>query len=197
MEELSIFILGFIIKVVTGVDDILTRVPVVAAVAKSKAGKIVFSLGAITAVAVATLIAYFLSSFIQDVPAYRYIISGLIFILAVTVYFNVFAHKPASKVAKRVITMQNMSRGRFWELFAIGFAASFITVLDDVIAFTPIFFHDFRLIAFGVAGILTATVCQAALVVYASGFLMKIPHKEKIAAAGLVLLSLGMLLGML
>lgn len=197
MEELSLFILGFVIKTVTGIDDVLTRVPVVASVTRSRVGKIVFSFGAVTAVMVATAIAYFLSTFIQDVPSYRYIVSGLIAILAVTVYFNIFAHKPESKAVKRVVTLQNMSKGRFVELFAIGFIASFITVLDDVIAFTPIFFHDFSLMVFGITGILTATVCQAVLVVYASGFLVKIPHKEKIAAAGLMLLSIGMFLGLL
>ena len=197
MKALSLFALGFFIKGVTGIDDVLTRVPVVAAVTQTRRGKIAFSCGAVTAVAVATAAAFFLSTFIQDIPAYRYIVAGLIFILALTVYLNIFAHKPDSTIEKKVVVLQKMPNGRFIQLFTVGFFASFITVLDDVIAFTPIFFHRPYLIAFGVLGILTATFCQAVLVIYASNFLTRIPHKEKIAAAGLVILGIGILLGVL
>jgi len=191
MEPISIFTLGFIIKVVTGIDDILTRVPVVAAVTHTRRGKIAFSVGAVLAVAVATGIAFLASSALQEVPSYRYVVAGLIFLLAATVYFNVFAHKPHSKAEKKVVHMEKISHGRFFKLLVVGFFASFITVLDDAIAFTPVFFHKPLLIIFGVAGILTATVCQAILVIYASDYLVRIPHKEKIAATGLVLLGIG------
>ena len=197
MQELSIFALGFGIKILTGIDDILTRVPLIAAVTHTRIGKIAFSVGAVFAVTVATAIAFFLSSVLQEIPSYKYIVAALIFLLALTVYFNVFAHKPKSKVERKIEHMQKVSNGRLTQLFGIGFIASFITVLDDVIAFTPVFFHEPYFIIFGVAGILAATVCQAVLVIYASHLLVRIPYKEKIAAAGLVVLGLGMVFDIL
>ena len=197
MNILSIFALGFFIKVVTGIDDVLTRVPVITAITRTRMGKIAFSLGAVTAVTVATGIAFFLSEFLQNLPAYRSIVAGLILILAATIYFNIFVHKPKSKAEQRVVQMEKISRGRFFELFIIGFIASFITILDDVIAFFPIFFAEDHLIPFGIIGILTATVAQAIFVIYASDKIARIPYKEKIAAAGLVLLSIGILFGII
>jgi len=197
MEILSIFALGFFIKVVTGIDDMLTRVPVIAAVTRTRIGKIAFSSGAVLAVTVATGIAFFLASFLQDLPAYRPIVAVLIFILAATIYFNIFVHKQKSKAEQKVIQIETISKGRFIELFFIGFVASFMTVLDDVIAFFPIFFAEAHLVPFGIIGILTATVAQAILVIYAAEKIARIPHKEKIAAAGLVLLGIGILLGII
>jgi len=195
MEILSLFALGFAIKFVTGIDDILTRIPVIVAITRTRKGKIAFSSGAVLAVAVATGIAYFAAAFIQDFPGYRIIVATLIFLLALCVYFKVFAHKTHPKTEQRMVKMQEISKGRFIELFIIGFVASFATVLDDIIAFLPIFFAPSHLVPYGILGILTATVCGAILVVFMAEKIDHIPYKEKIAAAGLVVLGTGILLG--
>jgi len=197
MEYISIFFLGFFIKIVTGIDDMLTRLPVITAITKTRTGKIAFSSGAVTAVATATAIAYFFSSLIDQLPYYRQIVATLLFILSFCIYFEVFVEKPKTKAEVKIKKMQKISLERFTQLFAIGFVASFATVLDDVIAFFPVFLAEKHLILIGIAGILTATLLQASLVICCSEMLSKIPHKKDIAAAGLLILAIGILKGVI
>ena len=195
MDILHAFLLGVFIKFITGIDDVLTRVPVVAALTRTRMGKVAFCTGSTTAVMVATAIAYFFSSFVVSFPSYRYIVVGVIFILAALIYFDVFVHKPRSKAEKKLIHLNQISAQHFTKLLGIGFVASFVTVLDDVIAFLPLFLLEPQLILFGIFGIFVMTVAQAILVVTSAERIAKIPYKEEIAAAGLVLLGIGILLG--
>jgi hypothetical protein len=195
MEILSAFLLGVFIKFITGIDDVITRVPVIAAVTRTRMGKIAFAIGSVLAVLVATAIAYFFSSFVIGFPAYRYIVVGVIFILAALIYFDVFVHKPRSKAEQKLMHLNQISAERFTKLLCIGFIASFVTVLDDVIAFLPLFLLDAHLVIFGLIGIFVMTVVQAILVVTSAQRIARIRYKEEIASLGLVLLGIGILMG--
>jgi hypothetical protein len=194
MEILHAFLLGVFIKFITGIDDVLTRVPVVAAVTRTRMGKIAFSIGTVLAVTVATAIAFFFSSFVINIPAYRYVVAGVVFILALLIYKDVFVHKPRSKAEQRLMRFKKISAERFTKLVGIGFIASFATVLDDVIAFLPIFLLKPHLVVFGLFGIFVMTVVQAVLVITSAERIARIPYKEEIASLGLVLLGIGILL---
>lgn len=195
MEILHAFLLGVFIKFITGIDDVITRVPVVAALTRTRMGKIAFCTGSVTAVMVATAIAYFFSSFVVSFPAYRYCVVGVIFLLAILIYFDVFVHKPRSKAEKRLMHLNQISAERFTKLLGIGFIASFVTVLDDVIAFLPLFLLDANLVIFGLLGIFAMTIVQAVLVVNCAERIARIPYKEEIASSGLVLLGIAILMG--
>ena len=195
MEILHALLLGVFIKFITGIDDVLTRVPVVAAVTKTRMGKIAFSIGTVLAVTIATAIAFFFSSFVQDLPAYRYVVAAVVFILAILIYCDVFVHNRRSKAEKRLMRFKKISAEGFTKLVGIGFITSFATVLDDVIAFLPIFLLEPHLVAFGLLGIFVMTVAQAVLVITSAERIARIPYKEEIAAGGLVLLGVGILLG--
>ena len=195
MEILHAFLLGVFIKFITGIDDVLTRVPVVAALTRPRMGKIAFVTGSTLAVMTATGIAFFFSSFVNGVPEYRYVVTGVIFILAALIYFDVFVHNPRSQTEKQLMKLNTISTERFLKLLGMGFVASFVTVLDDVIAFLPLFLLDAHLVLFGLLGIFVMTLVQAVLVVTSAERIAKIPYKEEIASAGLVLLGTGILLG--
>jgi len=195
MEIFHAFFLGVFIKFITGIDDVLTRVPVVAAVTRTRMGKIAFSIGTVLAVTVATAIAFFFSSFVAHLPAYRYVVVGIVFLLAILIYNDVFVHNPRSKAEKKLMQLKKISAERFTKLVGIGFITSFATVLDDVIAFLPIFLLEPHLVAFGLFGIFVMTVAQAVLVITSAQRIAKIPYKEEIAALGLVILGIGILLG--
>ena len=143
----------------------------------------------------ATGIAFFFSSFVNGVPEYRYVVTGVIFILAALIYFDVFVHNPRSQTEKQLMKLNTISTERFLKLLGMGFVASFVTVLDDVIAFLPLFLLDAHLVLFGLLGIFVMTLVQAVLVVTSAERIAKIPYKEEIASAGLVLLGTGILLG--
>ena len=195
MEILHALLLGIFIKFITGIDDVLTRVPIVAAVTRTRMGKIAFAIGSVSAVMVATAIAFFFSSFVINLPAYRYVVAGVIFILALLIYCDVFVHKPRSKAEQKLMRLKKISAERFTKLIGIGFIASFATVLDDVIAFLPLFLLEPHLIVFGIIGIFIMTIAEALLVINCAQRLARIPYKEEIAASGLVLLGIGILLG--
>ena len=195
MEYLSVFVLGVFIKVITGIDDVLTRIPVVAAITRTRMGKVAFCSGSVLAVTTATVIAFSFSSLIASIPHYRTIVVCLIFLLAILIQCDVFVHKPRKKAEKKLLAMQQISLERFTKLLGIGFLTSFATVLDDVVAYLPLFLVEPHLIPFGLAGLLAATLAQAVLVIYFAERLARIPYKEEIAAGGLVLLGVGILLG--
>lgn len=189
MLLLEAFILGFFVKVITGIDDVLTRVPVIASIAQTRRAKIVFSTGAVLAVMTVTAIAYFFSELIHEIPAYRTIVAVLIVLLAIAIKFDVFVHKPHKKAEEKITKLPASTFKKLTKQFLIGYAAAFTTVLDDAIAYLPVFFGTRSQVAFGITGILIATVLQAILVIYFAEKIARIPYKEEIAAGGLVVLA--------
>ena len=194
---LKYLFLGFFAKIITGFDDTITHIPVLASVTKTRTGKIAFSIGTLLAIIAAIIIAMFFSSIIKKIPFYRYIIVGLIFILAALIYFDVFVHKPRTEAEKRLLKMKKISAKRFTKLLGIGFVASFATVLDDIIAYSPLFLGAFFAKFYAVVGILIGTVFEILLVIFFAEKIAKIKYKEEIASIGLVILGVLILLKIL
>ena len=184
---------GFIVKWITGIDDVLTRIPVLAAVTKTRTGKFAFSIGTLIAIILAILIAIFFSLFIRLFPYYRYIAATLIFLFAIALYFNLLVTKPKEKTEKKVKKIKQIktiSPKRFLKLIGIGFIVSFATVLDDIIAFAPLFLEATITKILAASGILLATVTQLIVVIYFSRQIRAIKYKKEIATVGLIILGL-------
>ena len=190
MIALKFIILGFFVKIITGLDDTVTHVPVIASITRTRMGKIAFSIGTLAAVIVAIIIAIFFSTIIKDFPSYRYITAGLIVLLAAGIYFDIFVHKPRKKAEIILFKQKQISLQRFTKLALIGFVASLATVLDDIIAYLPLFTADSTpVIIYSIVGILAATILEILLIIYFSEKIAKIKYKKEIAAAGLVILA--------
>lgn len=188
-------ILGFIVKAVTGFDDTMVQIPIIATVTKTKRGRIAFSLGMLVAVSFAVLLAILFSRLIKTFTYFRPITAGLIFILAVVIYLDLFVHDPRNKAEKQVQKFRKISNKRFLKLIGIGFIAAFATVLDDTIAFSSLFLTNNFI--FPAIGIILAAITEILVIIYFSAKLKAIKHKREITSAGLVILSSLILLGVL
>ena len=76
------FLIGFFAKTIASFDDMLTRIPVLAALTRTWKGRIAFSVGTLLATALIIFLAQFFASLIQNIPYQRYIIAGIIGLLA-------------------------------------------------------------------------------------------------------------------
>lgn len=198
MLILKLVAFGFFIKFITGLDDTITRVPVIASITKTRAGKIAFSIGNLAAVSVAIVIAIFFSSLIIEIPYYKYITAGLLILLAAGIYFDFFVHKPREKAEANLLKMQKISIERFTKLMTIGFVASFATLLDDIIAYLPLYTTDNPWeMVWSSIGIISATIFQIILIIFFAEKITKIKYKEEIASAGLVILAVLLVLNIL
>jgi len=180
------FFLGIFIKLITGLDDTLTHIPVMASVTRTRFGRIAFSLGTLLAVCVAIVCSFFLVNILKTIPYTRYILAGMILALALAIYLDVFVHTPR----KRAELLVKRSGRHFARVMLVGFIASVATVLDDIIAYTPLFLDSLPTRIFAIAGILVGTLLEIYLVIIFSKKISAFQYKEELAAAGLVILSI-------
>ncbi|MEA3329674.1 MAG: hypothetical protein U9Q06_02935 [Nanoarchaeota archaeon] len=186
------FSLGFFTRVVTGVDDTLTQVPIVAYATKTKSGRIAFAIGIFLAVCVAVTLSMFFSFLLVKIPYYRYIVGGVLVFLACAIYFELFGHsenpkkhKPASDKVK----FKKISTKRFLRLTGMGFVLAFTTILDDLLAYSPLFFESEAPVYYAFSGILFATFFQVYAIVYLSKQLVKLPYRKLIASLGILIIA--------
>jgi len=191
------FLLGILVKFVTGFDDTLTHIPILAGISRKKLGKLAYSIGMILAIITAIIAAVFLIHLLQAFPYYNYISAGLIFALALLIFFDVLVQKPREKVEEKIIRKSKISFQRFSSLMAIGFVAALATVIDDVIAYAPILNGELINTISAIAGILLAAVAQIIIIIYFSKHVAKIPYKNKIAGIGLAILGILIIIGII
>lgn len=180
-------VLGFFVKFITGLDDAVTRIPVLASVTRTWYGRVIFSLGNLFAVFFAISVSTVFGSFLHTFSYYRYISAGLLFLLAITIYFDVFVHIPRAKAEKKI---QEWSIDRHVKIFGVGFVASLATLIDDVIAYSPLLSVSFWNSTYAIIGIVSATVLQIILVVFFAHQIKRLKYKEEIASIGLVILGI-------
>ncbi len=188
-------VLGIFVKIITGLDDTITHIPILASITKKKMGRIAFSIGTLLAIIIAIIFSLFFISFIKQFEYYRYISAILLFLLAIAMYFDVFVHKPRTRVEKGI--KKRISIQRFTTLLGIGFIASIATVIDDVIAYSPLLAVSGISMYYAIAGILLATILEILVVIYFSKKVSKIKYKEEIASLGLVILGIIVLAGVI
>jgi len=140
---LKYFLSGFFVKIITGLDDTMVHIPIMGTITKTRLGRIAFSTGILLAIAFAIVLSFLFASTIKLIPYSKYISAGLIFLLAIVIYFDVFIHKPREKVERKLKKIKRISVKRFFKLLSLGFIAAFATVIDDIIAYSSLFFRKY------------------------------------------------------
>lgn len=185
---------GFIVKSIASFDDTLTRIPIMAEVTRGRLGKIAFSIGTLLALTVILILIISFSHLLEAIPYRRYFVAGLIFILGLVVYFELFSPKKEERVQEKLINMQHISHARFFRLIGIGFIISFITYLDDAVVLVPLFLN-YDAIFFSILGVYLAALVQIIVVIYFSKQISRIKYRKEIASAALIILSILVALG--
>ncbi len=194
------FLAGFLVKLITGFDDTLTHVPLISYLTRTKKGKIAFGIGIFLAICFAIIIAVFFSSLIKNIPYYRYIVSGLIFTLAIVIYFDIFRKDKVRKTEikmRKVQRVKPISQKRFLRLIVVGFVAAFATVLDDMIAYSSLLLGQGGEKISGIGGILSASLLEIFIIVYFSRKLVGFKFRKEIASIGLLILGILVMKGII
>ncbi len=186
---LKSFISGAFVKLITGFDDTMVHVPVIANLTKTKKGRISFAIGIFLAIILAVFLSFTLASLIKTLPYFRYISSILIFALAFIIYFDVLTSKPKQKVKKELKKMKKFRIERGLKLIFLGFITAIATVIDDTIAYSSVFLGSGQESIFATTGIFTATLIELTAVIYFSKKIQNIPYKRQITSFGLIILA--------
>lgn len=171
--DIDHLILGFVIKTLASLDDTFTKVPVLLGLTRSRVYKFAFALGNMIALLLAVFLAIFFSSFFINIPWFRYFVGGVILILSILIYFDVFA-KGQLKVGEKVIKSEKLTTHRFIEIGSLGFVVSFVTLFDDTLVFIPLFISSYQETFSAVIGIVLATIIQLVFVIFFSELLEKL-----------------------
>jgi len=189
---------GFVVKLMTGIDDSMVHIPIIGNLAKTKRGRVAFAFGIFIAISFAILISFLFSNLIRALPYYHIVSSVLILILAGSIYWEIFLFKPRKKVEEKLgtkkikqeVKIKRISWKRFLKLVGLGFLTAFATVIDDTIAYSSLFLNGSLIKIFWVVlGILTATILQLYIVVRFSKHVQKIPYKKEVTVVGLIVLA--------
>lgn len=183
-------LIGFLTKLITGVDDTLTQIPLISNLTRTKKGKVAYSIGIILAISLAVLLSIMFLQVLIKIPNYRYFAATLIFILAIVVYFDFFKtqeNKEIQKKVKELRKIEPISNRRFLRLMFIGFLASFLTIIDDTIAFSSILFQNQIWV---ITGIFLAAFFEIFLILTFSKQINKLKYKKEISSIGLIILSI-------
>ena len=181
---------GFIVKIIAGFDDTMTRIPIVANITKTKRGRIAFSIGVFFAVTVAIIISFLFGSTIKAIPYSNYISSALILLIALSIYFDWFTQKPKKNVERKLKKIKRISLKRFLKLIIIGFFTAFATIIDDIIVYSGLFLGPIINAPYIITGIFAATLLQISALIYFSKRIMAIKYKKEATTIGLIVLSL-------
>ena len=191
---------GFYVKAMTGVDDMMTHVPVISSITHTKRGKFAFSVGIFCAILLAIVAATFFTSLVKQIPYYRFILAGIIFVLAGMIYSDSLKVKKVKKTEKRINKLRRskkISNKRFFKLFLSGFVTSFATVIDDSLAYSPALIGSNVEKLLGIAGIILASIVQIFIMIKFARKISKVPHRNLISASGLVIIAFLILFGII
>jgi len=183
------FLSGFFVKILAGFDDTLTRISVMTHMTTTKKGRYAFVIGIFLAIVLVTIFAFLFASVIKAIPYSNYISAGLIFLLAMSIQFNLFIQKPKKKIREK-IRVKGVSVKRFFKLIGFGFITAFITIIDDTIAYSGVFLNTLASPLPVIIGIFIGTILQLYIIIYLSGKFVRLKYKKEITVFGLVLLSL-------
>jgi hypothetical protein len=188
---------GFLVKAVTGFDDTIAQIPLLGSITKSRLGRIAFAIGILLAISIAIGFSVMFASILRNIPYFRYIAAGLIFILALCVYFKVFVHKQREEAEKEIKATKRILSKRFLKLLGIGFIAGFATVIDDTVAYSSLFLEKTTNALYPIIGIYLAVIIELSIIIYFSKKVAKFKWKRQIATIGLIILSLLVLFNVL
>ncbi len=184
-------------KILAGFDDTMTRIPIMSHMTKTKKGRIAFALGIFIAITLVITFAFFFASLIKSIPYSKFISAGLIFLLAMSIHFDLFTQRPKKKIREKLQHVQRVSLKRFFTLAGFGFLTAFVTIIDDTIAYSGLFLNTLSNPTPVIAGIFAGTILQLSVLIYFSKKLTRLKYKKEITVFGLVLLSLLIAMGFL
>jgi len=180
---------GFFVKLLAGLDDTMTHLPIMANLTKTKKGRVAFAIGIFIAIAVVISFAFAFASVIKSIPYAHYISSGLIFLLAISIYFDLFIQKPKKEVREKIKNAQRISTARFIKLIGLGFLTAFATIIDDTIAYSGLFLSTTSHSIYVIGGILIGTITQLTILLTFAHKLQDIKYKKEITTIALIVLS--------
>jgi len=183
------FLSGLFVKLLAGFDDTMTRIPIMSNMTKTKKGRYAFAIGIFFAVSLAIFIAYTFASLIKSIPYVNYISGGLIFLLAISIQFDLFTQKPKKEIRKKLSHVQRVSTKRFFKLILLGFITAFATVIDDTIAYSGLFVSQASNTVPIIFGFFTGTILQLTVIIFFAKKFSKIKYKKEITVTGLIILS--------
>ena len=183
------FLSGLFVKFITGFDDTITQIPVIANLTRTKRGRVAFSIGILLAIIVAIILSFTFASVIKSFPYTRYIVTIVLLLLAFTVYFEIFSKKPKKKAEQEIKKTRKISNKKFFKLMAVGFIAAFATVIDDSFAYSSLFIGTFSNSIYAIIGIISATILELLAIIYFSKKIQNIKYKKHIAVTGLIVLA--------
>lgn len=184
------FLSGLFVKLLAGFDDTMTRIPIMSNFTHTKKGRYAFAVGILIAVSFAIFIAFTFAALIKSIPYVNYISAGLIFLLAMSIQFDLFTEKPKKKIRQQIHHVRRVSTKRFFKLISIGFVTAFATIIDDTIAYSGLFVTQLSSSFAIIAGLLFGTIIQLIVIVYFSRKFSRLKYKKEVTVFGLVLLSL-------
>ncbi len=184
------FLSGLFVKLIAGFDDTMTRIPIMSSMTKTRKGRYAFAIGILIAILLVMFVAFTFASLIKSIPYIHYISAALIFILAMSIQFNLFTEKPKKEIRKKIHKVQRVSRKRFFKLMLFGFITAFATILDDTIAYSGVFLSAIPNTLPVIIGIILGTLIQLTVIIYFSSKFYRLKYKKEITVFGLVLLSL-------
>jgi len=188
VSTIFLIIQGFLAKLITGADDTLTHTPIIASVARSKKGKLIFILGMLLSILTLIGLSMFFGGLLQKIPYRNLFAAGLLLILAGFVYHSKFIHKPREKfehLARKEVKVPD----RLPRLFGIGFITFFATGIDDVLVYSALLLKSFSLQLMIALGILIAALLEFYVIFYFSKIIAKIKHKEILTIVGLIVIA--------
>jgi len=188
---------GFFVKIIAGFDDTLTRIPIAATLTRTKRGRFAFAGGVFLAICLTMVVSFLFASVIKSLPYFRYISATLIFLLAVSIYFDIFLQEPKKQVEKKLKKIKRISAKRIFKLIGIGFFVAFATLIDDTIAYSSLFLGEMPTIPYVVIGILVATFLQLGIIIYFSKKVMAFKWKKEVTSIGLLILAVLIFFGVL
>ncbi len=181
---------GFLVKIITGFDDTITHVPIIASLTRTKRGKFAFLFGIFLAVTLAIFFSFSFASILRKFSYYHIISSAIIFFLAFAIYFDLFFKKSKKKVQTKFKRIKKpIPLKRILKLTGIGFLAAFVTVIDDSLAYSSVFLA-LNLNLFIIVGIYLALILELYVIMVFSKQISKIKYKKEISVIGLIIIGL-------
>jgi len=178
---------GFLVKIITGFDDTITQVPIIASLTRTKRGKFAFLFGIFLAITLAIIFSFSFASILSNFSYYHTISSAIIFFLAFAIYFNLFFPKSKQKTKEKLKRIKKpVPLKRILKLIGIGFLAGFVTVIDDSLAYSSLFL-TLNLNLFVILGIYLALGLELFVILSFSRKISKIKYKKEISVFGLII----------
>ena len=191
---LKAFILGFFAKTVASLDDTVTKVPVVAAVAKRRLCKFAFAFGNLLALLVSLGVAGLLGSLISGFAYTKYILALIIVLLAIAVRFDILVVRE-KKLDTAFLKWKRPNTTKLIRLVGIGFVVSLVTLVDDTLAYLPLLSGHGTDGWYAAGGILLSTIAQLFILIYFAEALQKFKYAKQLSFYGLLAFAVLILTG--